>query len=134
MRKSTKFLGSLAVAGLVAASGSAFAAANTYTNATKIVGYGEQTTTGIVVSSVLYTARPADNSMLSNVVFTTTTDTATGFLSTMVLKTTADAVVGTVVTCTPGGAGPFTITCDIDSQNVMFSTFQKTGLTVIETG
>jgi hypothetical protein len=54
MRTSIKFLGALAVAGLVAAGGSAFTASNTVA-AGQVVGYGSTTITGATVSSMHYT-------------------------------------------------------------------------------
>ena len=53
MRNSIKFLGALAVAGLVAAGGSAFTASNTVDPS--VAGYGTSTVSGAIVSSVHHT-------------------------------------------------------------------------------
>src|SRR4051794_29311237 len=55
MRNTTKFLGGIAVAGLVAAGGSAFTATSTIDNANKTVGATGQTISGVAVSHVSYT-------------------------------------------------------------------------------
>jgi hypothetical protein len=54
MRKSSKFLGALAVAGLIAAGGSAYTASNTMATA-QVVGYGSTTISGATVNSMAYT-------------------------------------------------------------------------------
>ena len=53
MRTSIKFLGALAVAGFVAAGGSAFTASNTLP-ATQVVGYGSTTISGATAKSMAY--------------------------------------------------------------------------------
>lgn len=63
MRKSTKLFGALAVAGLVAAGGSAFTAANIGQDATKVMGYSTTTVSGATVTSLTYNK----NTPLSNI-------------------------------------------------------------------
>ena len=70
MRKSTKLFGALAVAGLVAASGSAFTASNTV--AASVAGYGTNEVTGAIVSSVHHTLAADGVTIVStDLVFTT---------------------------------------------------------------
>lgn len=58
MRKSTKLLGAVAVAGLVAAGGAAFTATSTIDEPNVHVGAVSQSITGVSVSNVDYTIDP----------------------------------------------------------------------------
>jgi hypothetical protein len=55
MRRSTTIVGAIAVAGIVAAAGSAFTATSTIDHATKTVGATGQTISGVDVTGVTYT-------------------------------------------------------------------------------
>lgn len=68
MRKSTKFLSSLAVAGMIAANGSAFTAGNTV--ASSDAGSGSTAIAGFVTSNVQYTANDDNPQNLDAVTFT----------------------------------------------------------------
>jgi hypothetical protein len=129
MRKSTKMVGGLVIAGVVAATGSAFTASNLVPAST--AGYGESAVTGATVSNVAYTLA-ADPSKLASVVFTATTD-VTGKTAQMTLRTTS-GVVGTPYPCSLGTygtptVGQMTITCNTDD-NPALASFTATGLTV----
>jgi hypothetical protein len=53
MHKSNKYVGALAIAGIVAAGGTAFTASNTMA-ASQVVGYGSTSISGATVSSLTY--------------------------------------------------------------------------------
>lgn len=110
MRKSTKFLSALAVAGMIAASGSAFTAASTGVD-DAYVGYDTATTSGVTVSNVEYRVSSTDASKLSNIVFTEAQDVSTGYKSIL----TVNGPTTTQITCTAtfvaGTPGVGTITC-----------------------
>lgn len=129
MRKSTKLFGAVAVAGIVAAGGAAFTAANTMP-AGGVSGYGQTVSTGATVTAVTDTLLPADNSKLASVAFTSSTD-LTGKAVSMTLKS-GTTVVGNPYSCTFTAytAGSTTITCDT-ADNPLLNTFDTTGLTVI---
>jgi hypothetical protein len=129
MRKSTKFLGAFAVAGLIAASGSAFTASNTLP-AGGVSGYGESLATGATITTISDTLLSSDNSKLASVVFTSTTD-LTGKTVSMTLKN-GTTPVGSPYTCTFTAftTGSTTITC-ATAGNPLLSTYDTTGLTVI---
>jgi hypothetical protein len=97
MRNSKRILGALAVAGLVAAGGTAFTNSNSLpANDTGSVGYGATTVTGVTVSNVAYTADTADGSMLASVVVTSTdTTNAPGTTGTLTLRDSTDNVLTT---------------------------------------
>jgi hypothetical protein len=59
MRKSTRFIGGLAMAGIVAAAGSAFTATSTIDNSNQHVGAVGQTISGVRVTNVEYEVDPA---------------------------------------------------------------------------
>jgi hypothetical protein len=99
MRKSAKLITALSVAGLIGITGSAFTAASSIDQSTKIVGATSQTISGVHVSAVQYTV---DN----------VTDTTTGvtFHVTEDLAANPAAVTATIgngtttqpdTTCTP---------------------------------
>jgi hypothetical protein len=60
VRNSSKFLGALAVAGLVAVGGSAFTATSSIDSSQKYVGAVGQTISGVTVTSVKYTVGAGD--------------------------------------------------------------------------
>ena len=60
-----RILGSLALAGLVAASGSAFTAGNTLPAADAVKGYGSQTISGVTATSVTYNTNPPGDTITS---------------------------------------------------------------------
>ena len=60
MRKSAKLITALSVAGLIGIAGSAFTAASTIDQATKVVGATSQSITGVTVSTVQYTVGASD--------------------------------------------------------------------------
>ena len=68
MRKSTKFLSALAVAGMIAASGSAFTAGNTV--AASDAGSGSTAISGFTTSNIQYTANATTPTDLDAVTFT----------------------------------------------------------------
>ena len=129
MRKSMKYLGGLAVAGVIAGGGAAFTASNTVP--ASVAGYGVSTVTGAVVTSVKYT-NATDPSELASVVFTSSTD-VTNQTAVMSLRDTGGAVVGTPYSCVLGTytAGAMTITCDTND-NPLYTSFVGTGLTVTD--
>ena len=114
MRKNFKLLGAVAVAGLVAAGGSAFTAANTGVDAT-IAGYESAAVTGVTVTNVEYVVNATDATKFSSIVFTETEDVSTGYTAKLSLGDGATGTVYTSTTCaTPTytvSTGPGTITC-----------------------
>lgn len=60
-----KILGSLALAGVVAAGGSAFTASNSLPAADAVKGYGSQTISGVTASSVTYNTNTAGDTITS---------------------------------------------------------------------
>jgi hypothetical protein len=72
MRKSTKILGALAVAGLIIAGGTVFTEANTVPTST--AGYGTSTVTGVTVTNVKYNVHATNANLLDSIVFTETED------------------------------------------------------------
>ncbi|MCW2745625.1 MAG: hypothetical protein JWM48_2175 [Mycobacterium sp.] len=130
MRKSTKIVGGVVIAGVVAATGSAFTASNDVP-LTSTAGYGETAVTGATVSNISY-ALATDPSKLASVVFTATTD-VTGKTAQMTLRT-AGGVVGTAYPCSLGAygtptVGQMTITC-LTADTPALASFTATGLTV----
>jgi len=78
MHKSIKFLGMLAVAGLIAAGGSAYTASNTgAAGMAHVGGYSSATVTGAAVSDIAYTYS-ADRATVNKVTFTLSADLAGG--------------------------------------------------------
>ena len=116
MRKNFKLLGAVAVAGLVAAGGSAFPAANTGVDAA-IAGYQSAAVTGVTVTNVEYVVNATDATKLSSIVFSETQDVSSGYAATLTLN---DGVTGeAVIDCTDivapnttaGSEADGTITC-----------------------
>jgi ribosomal protein S8E len=97
MRKNTKFLSAIAVAGLVAAAGSAFTASSTIDAANKVVGTTSQTISGVHVTNVQYTVGGND------------TTTAVAFHVAEVL-TAADTVKATISSSSPSATQTSTCT------------------------
>jgi len=136
MRKSTKLFGALAVAGLVAAGGSAYTASNTWDVLAEagVSGYGQTIATGATITSLTNNLVTTDNSKLASVEFVSTTD-LTGKTVSMTLRTDSagtNTVVGVPYTCTftPFTASSTTITC-ATADNPLLSAYDTTGLTVI---
>jgi hypothetical protein len=65
MRKNFKLLGAVAVAGLVATTGSAFTASSGLPAASVTKGYGSQTITGVTATSVTYNTNTAGDTISS---------------------------------------------------------------------
>ena len=65
MNKSKRFLGAVALAGVLAAGGSAFTAGNTLPAASVTKGYGSQTISGVTASSVTYNTNTAGDTITS---------------------------------------------------------------------
>jgi hypothetical protein len=76
MRSNKKILGALAVAGLVAASGSAFTAGNTV-GGDNVAGYGSATVSGATTEAIEHTLS-ADGTTISSTTLTFTTDLGAG--------------------------------------------------------
>jgi hypothetical protein len=62
MRKSSKLIGALAIAGIAAAGGTAFTASNTMPTP-KVVGYGSTTVSGASVNSIAYVLNTAGDNV-----------------------------------------------------------------------
>jgi hypothetical protein len=97
MRKSVKLITALSIAGLVGIAGSAFTAASTIDQSTKVVGATGQSITGVHVSAVQYTV---DNA----------TDATTGV--TFHVTEDLDATPATVTATIGNGSTTQTDTCD----------------------
>lgn len=124
MRTRSKLIGALAVAGVVAASGTAFTAANTGFTANEFVGYGSTTVTGVTVSNVAYNVNGTDASLLDTIVFTVAQDvTGAGYESLL----TINGATGTRTTCTATFTTVGTITCPTTAA---IATVTSVGLTV----
>ena len=107
MKKATKFLTAAAVAGMLAASGSAYTAASTGVD-DAYVGYDSNTTSGVTVSNVEYKVSATDASKLSQIVFTEAEDVSTGYKAIL----TINGPTATQITCTTAfDTGVGTITC-----------------------
>ncbi len=114
MRSSTRVLGGLAAAGLVAAGGSAYTASNTMTAvAADHVGYGSVSVTGVTVSNIGYNVSSTDSSMLSTIVFTVAEDVSGPEYKAIL---TINGSTTSQITCDPRTAT--TISCPTASQSV----------------
>jgi hypothetical protein len=115
MRSNTKILGAVAIAGLVAAGGSAFTATSTVDQATRHIGATSQAITGVTVDSVNYTVGASDVTTAvsfhvaevlgtgDTVTAVITSGTVTGAAGTATDDcTAAAATVGTDLTCSFG--------------------------------
>ena len=111
MGKSTRFIAALAVAGIVAAAGSAFTATSTIDNAEQHVGAVGQTISGVTVSTVQYTVGAGDTTTAvafhvgetlgaGDTVTATISDGSTGTAEDVCTQTPAvDPATGTDLTC-----------------------------------
>ncbi|HLM05400.1 MAG TPA: hypothetical protein VK402_09465 [Blastococcus sp.] len=123
MRKSRVLLAGVAVAAAGVAT-SAFTASNTMP-ADSVLGYGEVQVTGATVTSVAYNRDSGDSSILTDIVFTTST-TITTETGTLTLKMGSTPVE--VATCVLAGtAGSQTFTC---ATTASLDSFDTVGLTV----
>ena len=129
MRATTKIVGLVAAAGIVAVGGPAFTASNSLP-AGGVSGYGQVQSTGASITAVTDSLVTTDASKLASVAFTSSTD-VTGKTVLMTLKN-GTTVVGSPYSCTLGTytAGTMTITCPT-ADNPVLNTFDVTGLTVI---
>jgi hypothetical protein len=131
MRRSTKLVAALAVAGVVAAGGSAFTASNTMSQTSNFAGYGQATATGATITNITYTPLSTDASKLSTVVFASSTD-VTGKVAKLTLKSGVN-VVGTPYSCTLGAyTTTMDITCSTASDTPAFTAFDETGITITD--
>jgi hypothetical protein len=137
MRKSSKTLGALAVACLIAAGGSAFTASNTVPN--HVLGQGSAVVSGAVVTQTNYTLS-TDKSEVETVTFKVNPDIPLSTLSEVQLS---EDVAGTL---TPLGAGWYTcvnsaattvvvgmadtITCNVAAGDILVSEVDQTELLV----
>ena len=127
MRKSRVLLAGVAVAAAAAAT-SAFTAGNTMP-ADSVLGYGEVHVTGATVTAVDYNVDPADNSVLTDIVFHVSTPITTES-GTLTLTDSTDAVTPVlgVYTCALSGTAPTQIfTC---ATTAKLHDFDTVGLTV----
>ena len=116
MRKSTKFFGTIAVAGMIAASGSAFTASNTI--AASSAGSGSTAIGAYTTSDIQYNANATTPTDLDSVKFTL--DKAARYVA-MRTKATGTWVrsndlrlsTSTVNSCTSAGGLGVTWTCDV---------------------
>ena len=116
MRKSTKFLSSLAVAGMLAASGSAFTAGNTI--AASSAGSGSTAISAYATSDIQYNANETTPTDLDSVKFTL--DKTARYVAlrtkntgTWVKSNDLRLSAGTVNSCTSAGGLGITWTCDV---------------------
>ncbi len=124
MRKSRVLLAGVAVAAAAAAT-SAFTASNDVSAGNAVLGYGEATVTGATVTAVAYNRDPANDGLLTDVVFTTSTPITTETAK-MTLKD--GATVQGVYSCVLGGTAPAqTFTC---ATTAPIDSFDTVGLTV----
>ena len=129
MRKNFKLLGAVAVAGLVAAGGFAFTAANTGVE-DAIAGYQSAAVTGVTVTNVEYVVDETDASKFSSIVFTENQDVSAYHTATLTLGNGNSYTRFTCVTTTIG-----TITCDTATAgaNVDITAVDSVALTVAQT-
>jgi hypothetical protein len=112
MRKSTKIMGALTVAGLAAAGSTAFTAASSIDDSATHVGAVTQSITGVTVSDVEYTTNGADETtavafhvtedLVASDVVRATISATTPSASAAVVCVKTDPGVGTELTCTFG--------------------------------
>lgn len=133
MRRSTKLAAALAIAGVVAAGGSAFTASNTMSQTSNVAGYGQATATGATVTKISYTSLSTDASKLASVIFTTSTN-VTGKTAKLTLKL-GTAIVGTPYSCTLGTWDATNLKMDVTcatADNPLYTAFDTTGFTVTD--
>jgi DNA-binding LytR/AlgR family response regulator len=130
MRKSRVLLAGVAVAAAAAAT-SAFTAGNDLSAAgDSVLGYGQVHVTGATVTAIDYNVDPLDNSVLTDIVFTTSTTitTETGQLTLTDDTDPLAPVVEGVYSCVLGGTAPAqTFTC---ATTAKLADFNTVGLTV----
>jgi len=131
MRKSTKLFGALAVAGLVAAGGSAFTNSNTFASGATapLTGYGSTSVSGGTIDSLKYNLNAAgdnvDTVTLVLATDTTTSSVAIGFnggATTSCGTGTYDSVAATTsYTCNNGGSNFVQTTSGLTSTAVVIN-------------
>jgi hypothetical protein len=130
MRKSRVLLAGVAVAAAAAAT-SAFTAGNDLTAAgDSVLGYGEVHVTGATVTAIDYNVDANDNSVLTDIVFhtSTTITTETGMLTLTDNSDALNPVVEGVYSCVLSGTAPAQIfTC---ATTAKLADFDTVGLTV----
>jgi hypothetical protein len=112
MRNITKVFGAVAVAGVVAAGGSAFTATSTIDSNQKYVGATGQTVSGVHVTNVQYTVGALDTT--TAVAFHVSEVLAGGDVVTATVSDGAGTPVTANATCgqTPGTSGGTDLACD----------------------
>lgn len=134
MRMSRVVLAGAGVAAAVA-TGTAFTAANTFTQPSAVAGYGQTEVTGATVTDVDFTALGADPTDLATVTFNTSTN-VNGKTATLTLKGSATGpVVGTFpcnTTTSVYASGTMDIVCDASATHPKFADFNYVGLTVLD--
>jgi hypothetical protein len=127
MHKSTKVVGALGIAAVVAAGGAAFTNSNTQA-ASQVVGYGSTTISGATVNSMAYNLNnPGDNVDSITLVLsgdTTGSAVAIGFNG----GTTTSCGTGTFAAGSPGTT---TYTCDNGGSNFAQPTSGLTSTAVV---
>lgn len=102
MRKNIKLVGAVAVAGVVAATGSAFTAGNTVANS--VAGYGTSTVSGAVVSATEHTLSADGLKIVSTALTFSTAQTGqtvkAGFGTTALENCVVNTTTATQATCT----------------------------------
>jgi hypothetical protein len=130
MRRSTKLVGALAVAGIVAAGGTAFTNSNTFATGSTapLTGYGTTHVSGATINSMAYNlSGPGDNVDTVTLVLagdTTTSAVSIGFNG----GATTSCGTGTFATGTPGVT---TYTCDNAGSNFVRPTHDLTDTAVV---
>ncbi len=124
MRKNFKVLGAVAVAGLVATTGSAFTAGNTV--ADSVAGFGSSQVSGATATGVAHTLNSTGDSIVSTLITFSATQTGrtvkAGFGTTALQACTVDTATtstGMTATCTYSGTG--FLTADATSFKVSVS-------------
>ncbi len=106
MRKNTKVLAAVVVAGVVAATGSAFTASNTVV--TSVAGYGTNTVTGATTSAVSHTLSADGDAITASAITFSATQagrTVVAGFGTADLQSCTVATDGLSAACTYAGAG-----------------------------
>ncbi|MCW2584813.1 MAG: hypothetical protein JWN55_329 [Frankiales bacterium] len=111
MRGTTKLIGAVAVAGLVATGGSAFTGSNSLPAASVTKGYGSQTITGVTATSVTYTT-DTPGSTITSVGLILTGDTTTKVIQ-IAFNDAAPATCSAAGTYTIGTPGSTAYTCAV---------------------
>jgi len=126
MRKSTRVLGAVAFAGLVAAGSAAYTDSNAQP-ASQVVGYGSTTVTGATVNSIQYNLNPAGDNVDSVTLVlagdTTSSAVSIGFDG----GATTSCGTGTYA----GTPGATTYTCNDSGENFVQATADLTSTAVV---